>query len=153
MEEYTDLVDALRGAEGWTILIESEIGGRPIATFRLEQGIPCGDRLLDVVEIPSPKEGSAYKSGLEHVEYVLKCGDEKRPISPRNDETHQTVLDSFMAEFPNFQWNKKGKDKELNPDVATKIELSEFGICGIKFHLMPLSEVIEYEINEMKVKP
>lgn len=146
IEEYSELVSALRSSEDYTLLIESEIGGRPIANFQLKEGIPFGDRLVDIVEIPAPKDGSPYKSGLEHVEYVI-CGDNK-PSSPQNDNTHQTILNEFMRKFPTFEWNTKAKDKETNPDVKTNIELADFGTCSVKFHLMPLDEVIKYEINK-----
>ena len=146
-EEYSELVSTLRSSEDWTLLIESEIGGRPIATFQWKEGIPFGDRLVDIFEIPAPKDGSPYKTGLEHVEYVI-CGDNSKPSSPQNDNTHQKILNEFMARFPSFEWNTKAKDKETNPDVSTKIELSDFGTCSVKFHLMPLAEVIKYEINK-----
>jgi len=152
MEEYTELVSALRASvENFTLLIESEIGGRPIATFQMAEGIPFGDRMVDVLEIPAPKDGSPYRSGLEHVEFVISLKDDSQAASsPVNDNTHETKLNDFMAKHPGFVWNTKAKDKEINPDVSLQVELDEFGACSVKFHLLPLAEVIKYEISQGK---
>ena len=145
VEEYTELVLALKSAtDDCTLLIESEIGGRMIATFMLKNGIQAGDRTIDVVEIPAPKDGSPYSVGLEHVEFVISSKD-NQPTSPMNDAVHQSTLDAFMNQHPSFQWNTKAMDKDVNPDVSLKVELDEFGVCGVKFHLMPLAKVIQYE--------
>eukprot|EP00555_Chaetoceros_dichaeta_P014576 CAMPEP_0198271018 /NCGR_PEP_ID=MMETSP1447-20131203/47473_1 /TAXON_ID=420782 /ORGANISM="Chaetoceros dichaeta, Strain CCMP1751" /LENGTH=450 /DNA_ID=CAMNT_0043963389 /DNA_START=12 /DNA_END=1364 /DNA_ORIENTATION=- len=146
LEEYSGLVSALRTSEDWALLVESEIGGRSIATFQMKEGISFGDRMINVIEIPAPKDGSPYKSGLEHVEFVVSSAENEQ-LSPRNDSTHQKILNEFMAMCPCFEWSTKAKDKEMNPDVSTKIELPIFGTCTVKFHLMPLAEVIKYEIN------
>uniref|UniRef100_A0A7S3PXU4 UBC core domain-containing protein n=1 Tax=Chaetoceros debilis TaxID=122233 RepID=A0A7S3PXU4_9STRA len=184
LDEYTKLVAALRGSDDWTMLVESDVGGRSIATFKIKVGISLrggsddGDRnddtndycMIDVVEIPAPKEGSPYASGLEHVEYVISTkkgadnngeeGDRSRSAlltcSPLNDRVHQDVLAGFMEHFPHFQWNTKAKSKKINPDVSTKIELPSSHAGGtttgsVKFHLVPLSDVIEYEKNNRLV--
>lgn len=54
------------------LLIESIVGGRMIATYRLKTPIVCLDgSTINVVELPSPKVGSEYVSGLEHCEFVI----------------------------------------------------------------------------------
>lgn len=152
LEEYSELVSALQSSDDWTLLVESEVGGRSIATFQMKQGITIqcdgGNFVIDVVEIPSPKDGSPYRKGLEHVEYVIST-DEDKPSSPRNDETHERTLNNFMAKFPNVEWSTQAKDKEINPDVSTKFDdLPDFdGSFAAKFHLVPLAEVIKYEID------
>jgi predicted metalloenzyme YecM len=145
IEEYTDLVAALRAAtEDTRLLIESDIGGRSIATFELLEPIACGDgRTLNVVEIPSPKEGRPYKRGLEHVEFVIH--DHVSGNEPMSDEAQRHVLEEFMDTNSEVNWNKKAIVKPLNPDVSLQVELEDFGVCSIKFHLMPLSKVIDYE--------
>mmetsp|Transcript_25130 Transcript_25130/g.38028 ORF Transcript_25130/g.38028 Transcript_25130/m.38028 type:complete len:142 (+) Transcript_25130:81-506(+) len=81
MAQYTELVEALQSSEAggsFTLLVESEIGGRPIATFKLLQPIEIGSgncrHSIDVIEIPSPKEGSPYDAGLEHKNLLLEMG-------------------------------------------------------------------------------
>lgn len=177
LEEYTKLVTALSSSDDWTMLVESDVGGRSIATFQMKVGISFGSdgngdgdgnddtnehRMIDVVEIPAPKEGSPYESGLEHVEYVISIkgdnddeeGRSRSALvtsSPLNDHAHQELLTGFMDTFPDIKWNTKAKAKEINPDVSTKFELPSShsgGTMGsVKFHLVPLSEVIKYEKN------
>eukprot|EP00977_Amphora_coffeiformis_P001118 scaffold227_cov165-Amphora_coffeaeformis.AAC.31 len=149
VQEYSELVGAMNTAsdDECKLLIESNIGGRPIATFCLPKGIKAGDRTIHVLEIPAPKAGSPYVRGLEHVEFVITT-TEDRPDSPMNDNTHQSVLGKFMHESPSITgWNTRAKTKEINPDISLKVNLEDFGPCSVKFHLMPLADVIEYEKN------
>lgn len=145
-QEYDDLVSSLKNYSGATLLIESIIGGRPIATFKLNDGIRCCSdrRSVAVLEIPSPKVGSPYTRGLEHVEFVIGDKDTTTPI---NDTMHQSKLEIFMGKHSEIKWNVKAKDKTINPDVSMKLDLPMFGRCSVKFHLMPLEKVVEYEIN------
>jgi uncharacterized protein len=144
-EEYSSLTqDLLESPDDCKLLIESEIGGRPIATFALAKAISVGSRSISVVEIPSPKTGSAYRRGLEHVEFVIP-----RPssvVSPIHN--HQSTLDAFMERHPKIPWDTKAKSKSINPDISLKLEVEGFGNCSVKFHLFPLAEVIEYEKKE-----
>eukprot|EP00980_Cylindrotheca_fusiformis_P006370 scaffold1356_cov123-Cylindrotheca_fusiformis.AAC.51 len=130
MEDYQELVAHLR--ENAELLIESEIGGRPIATFQLNRGIPCrgGRQHVNVVEIPAPKVGSPYREGLEHVEFVI--GQTQVPnettrgtASPVNDATHQSMLQKMMEDHPQLNWNEKAKKKHVNPDVSVKVIANE----------------------------
>ena len=147
LEEYAKLVDSMKAStDCFTLLIESEIGGRPIATFELAEPITCSSsssHAISVLEIPSPKPGSPYKSGLEHVEFVI--GDNAQALSPLNDHLHQEAFDSFLREHADVHWSLKAKDKKINPDISLKMNLEEFGACSVKFHLMPLADVIEFE--------
>jgi len=154
LEEYSELVLALKslGEEMCTLLVESEIGGRPIATFRLTESIQCGpNRIIDVVEIPSPKQGSAYKTGLEHIEFVLTEEGENLPVdSPINDEgQHWKFLKGFVDQHSHVKWNLKASKKTINPDVSLKVDVDDFGQCSVKFHLLPLSTVIDFEKANM----
>jgi len=148
MAQYTELVEALQSPEAsgsFTLLVESEIGGRPIATFKLLQPIEIGSgnhrRSIDVIEIPSPKEGSPYDAGLEHIEFVIGDGTYK---SPMNDEVHATALEGWMRKYP-ISWNTKACQKKCNPDVSLKMELCDYGRVSVKFHLIPLEAVIKFE--------
>ncbi|KAL7496221.1 hypothetical protein ACHAWT_009974 [Skeletonema menzelii] len=149
IQQYTELVKALQCSEAsdsFILLVESEIGGRPISTFKLLQPIEIdsGNSLhrIDVVEIPSPKEGSPYDAGLEHIEFVIGDGKHNSPI---NDEVHATALDAWMRRYPCVAWNTKACHKECNPDVSFKMELCDYGKVSVKFHLMPLEAVIKFE--------
>ncbi len=149
MKQYSELVEALQSVEAsgsFILLVESEIGGRPIATFKLLQPIEIGSgnsrHSIDVVEIPSPKDGSPYDSGLEHIEFVIGDGKHKSPI---NDEVHATALGGWMRKYPSVAWNTKAYHKECNPDVSFKMELCDHGRVSVKFHVMPLEAVIKFE--------
>jgi len=142
LEEYSNLVAALRASEQLcNLLVESEIGGRQIATFELKEGIPVleSKHSITVVEIPAPKEGSPYATGLEHVEFVLPTDLES--IKPVNDETHRFQLQRWMEKHPNLDWSTKAMDKSINPDISLKLD----SVGSVKFHLVPLAQVIEYE--------
>ena len=104
-------------------LTEIEIGGRLISTYKLKEPISFRKRKIYLVELPSPKEGSPYPKGLEHVEFVI-------PDS----------FDEFMKKHPNVKFDIEGIAKPINPDI--KIKYPEF---SVKFHHKPLEYVIKYE--------
>ena len=53
------------------ILSEEEVGGRLISTFKLNKPIIYQRRQINCIELPSPKQGSFYEQGYEHVEFVI----------------------------------------------------------------------------------
>ena len=151
IEQYTGLVQALQSSDDdVTLLVESEIGGRLIATFKLAVPIEIinsedgSTRRIDVIEIPSPKESSSYVAGLEHVEFVIGDGSHRSAL---NDGVHQTALNAWIERFPSVSWNTKAIDKACNPDVSTKLELNDYGKVSVKFHLLPLEDVIKFEVD------
>ena len=148
IQDYEDLVSDLKAHNGSTLLVQSIVSGRPIATFELKKGIQCNNnRLVTVVEIPAPKFGSPYSSGLEHAEFVISSPEhESERQSPINDTTHRSLLEEFVQKNLKLNLNEKAKNKTVNPDVSLKLNLPEFGRCSVKFHLFPLAKVIEYEI-------
>jgi len=88
------MVEALRSSNKFALLVQSEIGGRLVATFKIAAPIEikvAGSDKTDVVEIASPKDGSPYDVGLEHVEFVIGEGTLEPPL---NDEVHTTLLKS-----------------------------------------------------------
>lgn len=54
------------------LLVESMVGGRMICTYRLNIPILHKNKVIRLVELPSPKVGRPYKSGFEHFECVAK---------------------------------------------------------------------------------
>lgn len=103
------------------ILAENEINGRTITTFQLYQPIVFESRKILLLELPSPKFGSYYSSGFEHVEFVI---DER--------------LDQFISNYPHVRFDKNGMSKNINPDVRVK-----YGDLSVKFHLNNLKHVIQ----------
>lgn len=105
------------------MLIESMVNGRLIATYKLHSPISYKGRLIDVVELPAPKPGHSYASGLEHVEFVSK-----KP------------LQSIVDQYPKLSFETQGINKEINADITLRL-----GEYCIRFHNQTLEEVIEEE--------
>ncbi len=120
-ERYVQLRNALR-ADG-ELLAETTIGGRPIATFRLQVPIVHGHRAIHLVELPAPKPGSPYPEGWEHAEFVV-----------------EEDLLVFTQRHPQVSWDLTDLDKPLNADVRLRL-----GDISVKFHRLALDEVIRRE--------
>lgn len=120
VERYVALKTAL--AALGTLLTESNINGRPIATFKLETPIIFESRSIYLLELPAPKASSPYAEGYEHVEFVI-------PSS----------LESFIQAHPDITFDTSAMHKPVNPDVS--IAYDRF---RVKFHTHPLEYVIQY---------
>lgn len=105
------------------LLIESEVNGRLIASYKLHNPIVFKKWIIDLVEVPAPKPNKETKEGFEHIEVVI-------------DES----FDDFMKEYPNLAFNQKGLAKELNPELEI-----EFEDCAVKFHHKSLEHIINIE--------
>ena len=104
------------------LLTESLIGGRPIATFKLFEPIQYKGRKIWCLELPSPKAGSPYPKGYEHVEFVID--------QPFNE---------FMGRYSALPFKTKGMSKEVNPEISR-----EYGDLAVKFHHHTIEYVIRY---------
>lgn len=111
------------------ILCEANIGGRPIATFRLVDPIRYGHRRIPMVELPSPKASSPYPNGLEHAEFVVS-----------------EPLEAFVKRYPKLAWDTSAMGKARNADVS--IKLSDEPRRSVKFHRQSLDSVIAEEKGE-----
>lgn len=107
------------------LLIESEVGGRQIATYKLDRPILYKKWVIDLVEVPAPKANKVTAEGFEHIEVVI-------------DES----FEEFIGHYPNVSFSKKGMSKELNPELEI-----EFEDCAIKFHHKSLEHIINIEKN------
>ncbi|MBC7712862.1 MAG: VOC family protein [Rhizobacter sp.] len=105
------------------LLIESMVNGRMISTYKLNVALHFNNRIIDVLELPAPKPGASYSSGLEHVEFVTK-----------------EPLKNIVARYPALKFETFGIDKEINADITLKFE----GQC-IRFHNQTLEDVIAAE--------
>jgi predicted metalloenzyme YecM len=125
-ERYTELRDRL--AQRDHLLIESVVGGRPIATFRLNEPVRSNGRVIEVLELPSPKISastteSRYQEGFEHVEFVT------------NEE-----LADLVQRHPELDWDLSALSKETNPDVRLR-----YDGFSVKFHRRSLVDIIAEE--------
>jgi len=121
MEKYKRFQDEF--SRLGTLLNETEINGRKISTYKLKKPIPFGDRQIFLVELPAPKEGSAYADGLEHSEFVIP---EK--------------FEDFIKHHSSVPFDLSDIHKKSNPDI--KIKYDGF---SVKFHNRTLEEVIRTE--------
>ncbi|MBC7475055.1 MAG: VOC family protein [Candidatus Sericytochromatia bacterium] len=112
------------------LLVESDVNGRLISTFKLNSSIRYNDRQIFLLELPAPKKGISYKSGLEHIELVI-----------------QDNFDIFMKKYPKIEWNIESINKKLNPEIKIKLEND----LSVKFHHLSLKEVIEREKSEISL--
>ena len=120
VERYQILKEALTNLG--TLLAESQIGGRAIASIRLDAPIVYKNRTITVIELPSPKKGSFYKEGFEHVEFVITL-----PFA------------EFMASHAHLNFATKDLKKSVNQGVTLKE--ADF---SVKFHHHSLEYVIRY---------
>lgn len=105
-----------------SLLIESQIGGRSIASFKLTDPIIYKTRKIEVVELPAPKKGSYYQEGFEHVEFVIDL-----------------PFETFMQRYPTLNFITKDLKKSVNQGITLKE--TDF---SIKFHHHTLEYVIRY---------
>lgn len=108
------------------LLIESEVNGRLIATFKLFTPIIYQDWRIDLVELPAPKIGKLTVPGFEHIEIVC-------------DEP----FDFLMEKYKSFPLVTKGLQKHYNQELEI-----EFGERNLKFHHSSLASVINMELNQ-----
>jgi predicted metalloenzyme YecM len=110
------------------LLVESMVNGRMISTFKFYEPIKYKNRFIDVIELPAPKPGKSYESGLEHVEFVA---------------THP--LKNFVEKYPKLDFEVFGIDKAINADITLKL-----GDYCIRFHNQTLEAVIQEELRVEK---
>lgn len=110
------------------LLVESDVNGRLISTFKFFEPIKYKDREIFVIEIPSPKKGVTYNSGFEHIEFVLK-----EPLA------------NFLTKYPNLNFDLSNFNKEINPEVRIKLD----DTLAVKFHEQTLEVIIEQELSNI----
>jgi predicted metalloenzyme YecM len=107
------------------LLSETLVGGRLIASFKLQRPFIYHDRLIRVIEVPAPKAGSPYPRGFEHAEFAI-------PIS-----FHQ-----LFELYPSTHFKRPKNPGAFNAEVSLKLNQS-----NVKFHHLPLEAVIAIESN------
>lgn len=107
------------------LLIESEVGGRLISTFKLRKPLVFRNWSIGLVELPAPKRGKKTITGFEHLEVVCDLS-----------------FDELRALYSHLPLDTKGLEKEINPELEIVL-----GDRNIKFHHQSLEEVINLEKN------
>lgn len=107
------------------LLIESEVNGRLISTFKLKTPLIFQEWEIDLIEVPAPKKGKVVRDGFEHFEIVCDL-----------------TFDEIKARYKNCQFDDSGLAKEFNQEL--EISFSDF---ALKFHHLSLESVINIEAN------
>jgi predicted metalloenzyme YecM len=147
--QYGALVGALVPGLG-VLLVESMIGGRPIATVQLRQPIEHRGWVVRCIEVPCPKPGRHYPAGLEHAELVVG--------QPGDGVEGNAALLRWMAECDSDPAIRLGPldtralHKPINADVSVGLAVAGKRL-SVKFHQRPLYEVVAYEISHHGVDP
>lgn len=110
------------------LLVESDVNGRLISTFKFFEPIKYKGREIFVIEIPSPKKGVTYNSGFEHVEFVLK-----------------ESLANFVKKYKNINFDISNISKEINSEIRVKLD----NTLSAKFHEQSLEAIIEKELANL----
>lgn len=139
--EYQEVCKALQTFS--TLLVEGEIGGRMISTVQLFNPIQHAGFTITCVEIPSPKPGTPYPSGLEHLELVV---GNKQDGMVSNKRLLQ-FMEGCKQNGVKLAFDERAINKHVNADVSVSFKNTEVGNISVKFHNRPLNEVIAYEIE------
>lgn len=124
-EQYNKLKNSF--AQFSELLIESEVNGRLISTFKLFQPVTFYEWEIDLIEVPAPKLGKKTIDGFEHFEIVC---------------------DLTFGEIKNKYSGSKFEESGLNKDFNQELELIFDGFA-IKFHHLSLESLINIEKNEL----
>lgn len=108
------------------MLIESEVNGRMIATYKLAEPVVFQNYRIDLVELPAPKPGKKTIEGFEHVEVV-------------SDEP----FEKLVAQYSGLRLDVGGLRKSFNQELEIEMEG-----CALKFHPLSLESVIRLEKNQ-----
>lgn len=113
-----------------TLLIESNVNGRPISTFKLNKPIIYNDWQIDLLELPAPKPNKETSEGFEHLEIVC-------------DEPFEELISTFSID-PNIKIDPSGLKKAYNQELEICID----GL-NLKFHHCSLASVVTLEGNKL----
>jgi uncharacterized protein len=109
------------------LLIESEVNGRLISTFKLFEPIEYEGNHISVVELPAPKKGKPTKTGFEHIEIVCDLS-----------------FDELKSALTGLSLDESGLKKPFNKEL--EVLLGDF---AVKYHHISLASVIRLERNAL----
>ncbi|MBX3040433.1 MAG: VOC family protein [Bdellovibrionaceae bacterium] len=108
------------------LLVESEVNGRLISTFKLTSPLVFREWEIDLIEVPAPKKGKIVADGFEHLEIVCDL-----------------PFDQIKSRYPQCRFEESGLSKGFNQELEIP-----FGGFAVKFHHLSLESVIALEVNE-----
>lgn len=100
------------------------VSNRPISTIRLNAPIKTAFGDVCFIELPSPKPGSPYDSGIEHIEVTIN-----------------ESFESFMQKYAHLPWLTSGLKKSHHPHVELDLK-KQFSVM-VKFNRETLESKIK----------
>ncbi len=125
-EGYEIMKDNLRSASSG--FLENSHNGRLIAKFLLKEPLSVRGYKIPLIELPAPKAGRFYESGLDHFEMVVGEG-----------------FSEFTEKYRN-SWTGTNDSGTHNQTVSITFDNWK----TVKFHKLPLMEIIKLEGHELK---
>ena len=117
--------------DGAELLGEAMVGGRPVSVFRLREPLDVGTNRIRLLELPAPKEGSAYATGWEHVEVALGSDDKLEALAAQLRATS-----SLKVNWRNWTRASNREVRVTPPGLPT---------FRVAFHARPLDQVLADE--------
>ncbi len=117
--------------DGAELLGEAMVGGRPVSVFRLREPLDVGTHRIRLLELPAPKEGSAYATGWEHVEVALGSDEKLEALAAQLRETS-----SLKVNWRNWTRTSNREVRVTPPDLPN---------FRVAFHARPLDQVLAAE--------
>ncbi|MEG9533721.1 VOC family protein [Mannheimia indoligenes] len=133
--------------EGASLLKESEVNGRPIGLFTLDQAVKFCGQNVKIVELPFPKDKVYPEEGWEHIEVVFPI------LAGENTEQWlERALSHFgLAENSNLKLKisqpKVEGERLPNPSIAMSLRNVTFcNLCCLKLHPYDINNIIMSEM-------
>lgn len=124
-ERYDTIKNRLAQQE--MLLDASQVNGREIAVFSLDEPLVAGQRnSISYIELPQPKPGNEYPEGVEHVQFVTRQN-----------------LEAFREKYKEVDFDEKGLANSLNPLLRLRTDE-----VTLKFHDKHMGAVISLERRE-----
>ena len=148
-------MNSLEKAEKWRIFLlknaklvkESQINGRTIGLFELNQAVKFCGQNVNLLELPFPKGKSYPQEGWEHIEAVFPMLEQEN-----SEQWIARTLDTFsLSDNENLSLKisqPKAEGERLpNPTIAINVKNATF--CNhscLKLHPYGINEIIKSEI-------
>lgn len=133
--------------EGASLLKESEVNGRPIGLFTLNQAVKFCGQNVKIVELPFPKDKVYPEEGWEHIELVFPF------LEKENIEQwiERALLHFKLLENPNVKVkiSQPRVEGESLPNPSIAISLKNVTFCNaycLKLHPYDINSVVMSEI-------
>lgn len=133
---------------GSTLLKESEVNGRPIGLFTLNQPLHFCGQAVSVIELPFPKGKSYPEEGWEHIEIVIPMYENE------NVEQWCKRIDEQFSLQANPELKIKISQPQVegerlpNPSVAISLINATYqNFCCLKLHPYDINTIVFSENN------